>query len=354
MASFPRLRSRSLARRTPSPRKWAAILLAATIAPLLTACSVNPTTGRSQFNMLSLNQEIALGEEAKSSLTQEYGGTVQNPQLSAYVTRIGQALAAQTEGDFPNLPWEFTLLDSDVINAFALPGGKVFMSRGLAEKFTTEAELAAVLGHEVGHVTARHGGQRVSQSMVVSGLIIGAGVAASQSDSDLTKIGVPLLVGAGGSGYLLKFNRTQELEADALGVRYMVKVGYDPLGARMVQEVLAREGGGTKQPEFLLTHPYPESRIAQINKLLAGEYAYTQNNPDYNLYQQRYEAEFLSKLSTARRDTSPGQSLASLPLAARLMLSTAALHQGTSPDVGQDVSQSVSWCAHCAWGMPSP
>ncbi|QYK47137.1 MAG: M48 family metallopeptidase [Phycisphaeraceae bacterium] len=332
---------------------WAALALG--------GCSVNPTTGRSQFNMLSMQEEISLGESAKASLTDEYGGSIKDPRLNAYMSGIGRALAAQTEGDYPNLPWEFTLLDSDVINAFALPGGKVFMSRGLAEKFTTEAELAAVLGHEVGHVTARHSGQRVSQSMVVSGIVIGAGVAAGQSDSDLVKIGVPLLVGAGGGGYLLKFNRTQELEADALGVRYMVRCGYDPLGARMVQEVLAREGGKASQPEFLLTHPYPESRIAAINKMLAGEYAYTQNNPDYGLFADRYRTEFLepmAKLRSAR--TQQSESEARLAAAAlnqriaavsrlaprapggRLMLTPDALHD------------SASWCAHCAGTMPEP
>lgn len=331
----------------------------------LAGCSVNPTTGRSQFNMLSMEEEVAMGEEAKSQLTDEYGGRVQNAQLNEYVAQIGRALAAQTEADYPNLPWEFTLLDSDVINAFALPGGKVFMSRGLAEKLTTEAELAAVLGHEVGHVTARHSGQRVSQSMVVSGIVIGAGVAAGQSDNDLVKAGVPILVGAGGGGYLLKFNRSQELEADALGVRYMVKIGYDPLGARMVQEVLAREGGKGGQPEFLSTHPYPESRIAQINEMLKGEYAYTQNNPDYKLFAERYKAQFLDKIAAARLESESaalaatgamsGQLRANLGPAAigagqtaprmqggRLVINASAMHQG------------AGFCAHCAGKVQDP
>lgn len=348
-------------RRTKAKRLMGVIAAAA----MLAGCSVNPTTGRSQFNVLSMDEEVAMGEEAKASLTQEYGGSVQNPQLNEYVAQIGRALAAQTEADYPNLPWEFTLLDSDVINAFALPGGKVFMSRGLAEKLTTEAELAAVLGHEVGHVTARHSGQRVSQSMVVSGIVIGAGVAAGQSDNDLIKAGVPLLVGAGGGGYLLKFNRSQELEADALGVRYMVKIGYDPLGARMVQEVLAREGGKGSQPEFLSTHPYPESRISAINAMLKGEYAYTQNNPDYKLYAERYKAQFLDKLAAARsqgeatalaaagamsgqmRATLGGASLAAGQGAprmqgGRLMINASALHDG------------AGFCAHCAGRMPDP
>lgn len=346
-----------------------AIMAVATLG----ACSVNPTTGRSQFNVLSMSEEIAMGEEAKASLTDEYGGSVTDARLNSYISGIGNALAAQTESDYPNLPWEFTLLDSDVINAFALPGGKVFMSRGLAEKLTTEAELAAVLGHEVGHVTARHSGQRVSQSLVVSGLVIGAGVAASQSDSDLAKIGVPLLVGAGGSGYLLKFSRSQELEADALGVRYMVKIGYDPLGARMVQEVLAREGGSGKQPEFLSTHPYPDSRIAQINDLLKGEYAYTQNNPDFKLFKERYKADFLDPMAALRAksgpkasgpdQTSPGADTRTASAGAGALGSTPPLaaytHTQYAPRMqngrlmlGSAGAPGATFCAHCAAQMP--
>ena len=336
------------------------------VAPFVGACSVNPTTGKSQFNMLSMSQEVAMGEEAKAQLTDEYGGSVNDARLNSYVSNIGAALAAQTESDYPNLPWEFTLLDSDVINAFALPGGKVFMSRGLAEKLTTEAELAAVLGHEVGHVTARHSGQRVSQSMVVTGLVIGAGVAASQSDSDIAKIGVPILVGAGGQGYLLKFNRSQELEADALGVRYMVKLGYDPLGARMVQEVLAREGGSGKQPEFLSTHPYPDSRIAQINELLAGEYAFTQNNPDYKLYAERYKAEFLEPIARLKAKASAdGMTDAAIAAGALSGQMTSAFAPGsfqTAPRAqngrlmltGAAAHDPASWCAHCAARAPDP
>lgn len=334
-----------------SPTRFFVLISILLAALAITGCSVNPTTGRSQFNVLSMDEEVAMGEEAKSQLTDEYGGKVQNAALQAYVTRIGQALSQQTEADYPSLPWEFTLLDSDVINAFALPGGKVFMSRGLAEKLTTEAELAAVLGHEVGHVTARHSGQRVSQSLIVAGVVTAAGAAASGSDSDVVKAGVPLLVGAGGQGYILKFGRSQELEADALGVRYMVKLGYDPLGARMVQEVLQREAGAGGAPEFLSTHPYPESRIAQIDDLLKGEYAYTQNNPDFKLFKERYQGEFLSKLAAVPADNTATGALAAQQLRANL---AAGLVPQGRPQNGRlainasAMHQAASYCAHCA------
>jgi len=313
-------------------RKQFGLVVLAVLTAFGWGCSTNPTTGRSQMALLSRDREIALGEGAKSELTSEYGGAVADAQLQAYVARIGHALAATTESDSPSLPWEFTLLDSDVINAFALPGGKVFMSRGLAARMTNEAQLAAVLGHEVGHVTARHSNERISQAMLVQGLVVGAAVGAAQSDEKWLQSAVPVVVGFGGQGYLLKFNRDQELEADALGVRYMVRNGYNPLGALQVQEILgAAAGEGSRPPEFFSTHPYPERRIEQINRLLRGEYAYTQDRPDeFKLHEERFQREFKSRLASLPRAMNGGGALA--------MLGAAAL----------DPHDPGSWCAHCA------
>ena len=196
----------------------------------LGGCTTNQTTGRSQFNAMSRDQEIALGAEAKPGLVQEMGGEVAREDVKAYVKEVGMKLAASTEGDNPSLPWEFTLLDSDVINAFALPGGKVFMSRGLATKMKNEAQLASVLGHEVGHVTARHINDRMADSMWVSAA---AGIASVLLEDTTGAIGelAPQVVQLGGQSVLMRFNRKQELEADSLGVRYMVKNDYDPTGA---------------------------------------------------------------------------------------------------------------------------
>ncbi len=310
------------------------LIVLATLAAFSWGCSSNPTTGRSQMTLLSKEREIALGEGAKAELASEYGGAVADAQLQAYVARIGHALAAVTESDNPSLPWEFTLLDSDVINAFALPGGKVFMSRGLAARMTNEAQLAAVLGHEVGHVTARHSNERISHAMLVQGLVVGAAVGAAQSDEKWLQSAVPVVVGFGGQGYLLKFNRDQELEADALGVRYMVRNGYNPLGARQVQEILqAAAGEGSRPPEFFSTHPYPERRIEQINRLLRGEYAYTQDRPDqYQLHEDRFQREFKSRLASLPPAAAPARAFASLASA------------------GFDPMDAGSWCAHCRSG----
>ena len=281
-------------------------------------CQVNAATGRSQFLPITTQQEIALGTEAMGQLTEEYGGEVSDRALQQYVTEIGLAMAAKTEGDNPDLPWEFTLLDSDVINAFALPGGKVFMSRGLAERMTNEAQLAGVLGHEIGHVTARHVGERIGQSMGMEMLIRVAGAVANGSESAVGQY-IPAVLGYGGQGYLLKFGRDQELESDALGMRYMTRAGYDPVGQRQVMEILAEASSGARQPEFLSTHPHPESRIGQIDQLLATEY---RDLTGVRTFEGRFKRKFLNRISQ-------------LPPA---------------PDTGRGGVLAAAWCSVCAEG----
>ncbi len=299
----------------------------ATVSLALQACTTNPTTGRSQFNALSRDEEIKMGIDAKPEMLQEYGGEVKSADLQQYVSRVGRRLADQTEADYPSLPWEFTLLDSDVINAFALPGGKVFMSRGLAVKLTNEAEMAGVLGHECGHVTARHINDRVAQQAAAGGAatVIGAVIGAT-SKSDVVRYGTPIAFGFGSQLVLLSFSRDQELEADRLGVRYMVKVGYDPKGQLQVMEVLDREAGSDSASSFFATHPDPKARIAQIQKLLAGEYAYTQNNPKFALYEREYKEQFLARVPPA----------------------PAPQKKAEAGERTIDLSRPASWCAVCA------
>lgn len=278
------------------------------LAPLLlllcvAACSTNPTTGRRQFDALSREQEISLGSQAMPELIEEYGGAVRDPQLQSYVTNIGRQLAAVTEADYPTLPWEFTLLDSDVINAFALPGGKVFVSRGLAAKMTNEAQLAGVLGHEVGHVTARHINDAVARQTGLSigagllGVLAGAAAGSNAKDREEIAAGVGTAVSIGGGVVLLRYGREQEYEADSLGMRYMTKIGYNPIGQMQVMQILAREAGGGGQPEWLATHPFPENRVTRIQGMLAGEYKYTQNNPQYQTHEQRFRDTFLRRVA---------------------------------------------------------
>lgn len=274
-------------------------ILALSLMAALPACSTNPTTGRSQFNLLSREEEIQIGQQQSPELTQEFGGRVENQALQSYVTEVGQRLAARTEGDNPSLPWEFTLLDSDVINAFALPGGKVFITRGLVSKMNNEAQLAGVLGHEIGHVTARHiNDQLTRQTAAGVGAQIISGIAGQSSSAAVQQI-TPVIIQYGGNGILMKFSRDQESEADRLGMRYMTELGYNPVGQRQVMEILQRESGAGGGSEFFATHPYPETRIERINEWLNDEFAFTQNNPKYTLQEQEFQRRFLSRLSAA-------------------------------------------------------
>lgn len=260
------------------------IVLIVSLFALLAGCTFNPATNRTQFLLLSTDEEIALGTEAMPTLVDEYGGEIESPQLRAFLTRVGTALLAGIEEQYRDLPWEFTLLDSDVINAFALPGGKVFMSRGLMQHFTHEAEVAGVLGHEIGHVTGQHVDERISKALLLE---LGIGALGSTTDSVYITEGAKLF----SNGYQLSFGRDQESEADVLGVRYMTTAGYDPAGMLDVLHVLQQAAGASRQPEFLSTHPHPETRIGTVSELLAGPYAYTQGNPDFGKFEERYERE---------------------------------------------------------------
>ncbi len=275
-------------------------LFALVVVPIVAGCSNNPTTGRSQFNMLSRSQEIAIGEEAKGQITNEYGGRVNSVKAQGYLSEIGAKLASFSEGDNPSLPWEFILLDSDVVNAFALPGGKTFITKALVEKLSDEAELAFIMGHEIGHVTARHQNEQISRQMGTSVILAGIGVAAGQSDNQIVQQAVPTIVGGAGGLYLLSYGRNQEHEADKLGMRYMVRAGYNPVAARDAMGVLkALAAGGDRPPEFLSTHPHPESRIGEINAKLKGQYAAQVADSSFKRYESRYQANMLEPLAAA-------------------------------------------------------
>lgn len=308
-------------------RRLLAIGLTILAFSVLIGCTTNPVTGRKSFMLLSWQDEIALGAEAAPQFTSQFGGQVGTPRANDYVSRVGMSLTKVVEPSVPPLEWEFTLLDSDVINAFALPGGKVFITRGLAEKLDNEAQLAGVLGHEIGHVTARHGNQRISKQMGFNLIMTGAAIAVGTADdnSDFRKYGqiaVPALA-IGGNVVMLKYGREEELEADMLGMRYMSRAKYNPRGQLQVMQILERESKGSKPPELLSTHPYPETRIKRIRQMLQADYAFTQGNPDYGFYEQRYHKQFLSVLKKQAALDPAGGTFA----------------------IGPEV-----WCAHCRSG----
>jgi len=266
-------------------------------ALVLPACVRNAATGRLQLNSMSRAQEIALGIESRPQILEAYGGEIADAEIREYIDEVGRSLAVHTEAEYPSLPWTFTLLDSDVLNAFALPGGQVFISRGLAEQLGSEAALAGVLGHEIGHVTAEHVDQRIGRQLVLAGVAAGAAAAASGSESQWAQTAAGLTV-SGAGVFALRYDRKQELEADQLGMRYMRLARYDPSALLEVMEALAEGSGGNTQPEFFSTHPHPETRIEKITSRMGNpKYAETVGNPEYGRYESRYQDRLLRRLS---------------------------------------------------------
>lgn len=279
---------------TRPQRSVVTLLLALALTPLV-ACTKNAATGRSQFNALSREQEIQIGEEEAPKMLQQSGGQIPDPVVQQYVREVGQRLAAVSEK--PDLPWEFFTLNTSIVNAFALPGGKVFISRGLLEKMSNEAQLAGVLGHEVGHVTARHANDRVTNQVLTTIGVVGVSVAAGQSDNDAVRYGAPAAAGAAGTLWTLGYSRSQENESDSLGLRYMTKAGYNPMAQVQVMEILHDASGGAGGIEWLQTHPLPESRIRDVTRTVEGKYAYAVNNPDFRFGEQAFKQNVLDRLA---------------------------------------------------------
>jgi len=296
-----------------------------TLGAWAAGCTTNPATGKKSFTLYSWETEKRLGLDAAPQMTEQFGGEVPDEGVSAYVQGVGLRLAEGVEEGVPDLDWEFTLLNSPVINAFALPGGKIFISRGLAEKLGSEAELAGVLGHEIGHVTARHANQRMSAQVGFNIALVGTAIAVGAADegSDVRRygqVGVPALA-VGGNLVLLRFGRDEELEADMLGMRYMARAGYTPEGQLRVMRVLRDASRGPRPIEFFSTHPHPESRIARIEELLAGEYAGAMEDPTLVVGAAVYERRLLRVLEALAPAPEPDQALLGTP---------------------------SLWCAHCA------
>ena len=236
------------------------------IVTYFSSTSENPLTGEKQRVAMSPEQEIALGYKSAPQMAAQMGGISQNEKAKALVKQIGERLAAQSFAS--KSPYKFSfhvLADSRTVNAFALPGGPVFVTEGLMRLLKSEAELAGVLGHEIGHVIARHSSERLAKQQLTQGLL-GALVVGS---GDYTTAQIGQVVG---SMINMSYGREDELESDALGVRIMAEGGYDPRALIRVMEVLASASGGSRQPEFFSTHPAPENRAARIKEAIQKQF----------------------------------------------------------------------------------
>lgn len=230
---------------------------------LVASCAVNPATGKRQFSLISESREIQMGREADGQISTGFG-VYDDAELAKFVSEMGLKLAATSER--PALPWTFRVLDDPIVNAFALPGGYIYVTRGILAHLNSEAELAGVLGHEIGHVTARHSVSQMSRQQLQQ---IGLGVGMVLSE-DIASVGDVL---AAGFGLLnLKYGRGDESQSDELAVRYMTRAGYDARELADVFRTLALVSGDpeARLPEWQSTHPNPENREQKIAALITA------------------------------------------------------------------------------------
>jgi predicted Zn-dependent protease len=242
------------------------IALAIAVISIISYYSVkqeNPITGQTQHIAMDVDQEVALGLEAAPQMAQEMGGLDPDPEVQRLVTQVGERVVSSS--DAHGTPYQFhfyALADPQTVNAFALPGGPVFITRGLLSKLSTEAELAGVLAHEVGHVVGRHTAAQIAKSRLAQGLIGAAGVAGSDDDGHGQQTAQMAALVA--QMVQLKYGRGDEIQADTLGVRLMSQAGYDPRALLQVMRVLSEASGSDRAPEFMSTHPDPGNRSQVI------------------------------------------------------------------------------------------
>ena len=227
------------------------------------SCAVNPVSGGREFMLLSESDEIRLGKQTDLQVRKQYG-VYEDKKLNAYLNDLGQRLAGVSHR--PNLPYKFEIVDASAVNAFAVPGGYVYFTRGILANFNSEAELAGVMGHEIGHITARHSAQQYSRAQLAQlGLVVG-GLFLGDLVSEVGQLGVGML--------FLSFSRDNERQADALGVEYASRAGYDAGELAGFFETLERMNPGSDRsglPGWFSTHPSPDDRVPAVRKG-AGEW----------------------------------------------------------------------------------
>jgi predicted Zn-dependent protease len=275
--------------KTRNQSGYSRCLLGLALSLVLSTCAENPVTGDRELTFVSERQEISLGQENYLPTQQSQGGQWHiDPELTAYVSEVGQRVAAQSPRD---LPYEFVVLNSSVPNAWALPGGKIAINRGLLTELENEAELAAVLGHEVVHSAARHGAQSMERGLLLQGALLATSVAVAVHDSEYAGV----IVGGAQLGAQLvntRYGRDAEREGDLYGTRYMAEAGYDPAAAVSLQEAFVRLSEGNA-PGWLdglfASHPASTERV-QNNRQLVSQLrseGYTNGELGEQRYQQR-------------------------------------------------------------------
>lgn len=243
------------------------VIAVVSVIGYLSKTQVNSVTGEKQRVSLTPEQEVAMGLQSAPSMAAEFGGLYQDPQAQQAIKQIGQKLVRNSDAARSPYQFDFHILaDTRTINAFALPGGQIFITVALLQRLGTEDEVAGVLAHEIGHVVGRHSAEQMATQELMQGLAGAATIALSEPGSER------------GSAYIaqyvanmlnLKYGRDDELESDDFGVKYMIQAGYNPEALIQVMKVLAEASGGNAPPEFASTHPSPANRVEKIKNAIA-------------------------------------------------------------------------------------
>jgi beta-barrel assembly-enhancing protease len=250
---------------------WIRLAIGAVIAlfsvfQYFTTSTVNPVTGEKQRIRITPQQEVAMGRQQAPQMAQEFGGPHQDPQAQGLVKAVGARLVNNSVAKKSGYPFSFTLLaDPRTINAFALPGGPIFITAALLSRLKTEGQLAGVLGHEIGHVIGRHSAEHMAKSAMVSGMANAAILTGIDPTGGAIASGVAQMKN-------LSYGRADETESDEFGIEFMVQAGYDPRALIEVMKVLAAAGGGGRQPEIMSSHPNPLGRAEHIAEVIKKKY----------------------------------------------------------------------------------
>ncbi len=240
----------------------AVVIAGFSLCKYYSSSQMNEITGEKQHISITAEQEIAVGLESTPVMIEQFGGLHPDPEGQKMVKEVGQRIVQNSDAKNTPYQYDFHLLaDPNVVNAFALPGGQVFITTALITQFESEDQLAGVLGHEIGHVVARHGAERIAKQELTQGLT-GAAVIAT---GDYSTAQAAQMIG---SLVNMSYGRDQELESDELGVRFMTQSGYNPEALISVMEILEKASGGQKQPEFMSTHPSPANRVQKIKEAI--------------------------------------------------------------------------------------
>lgn len=244
----------------------ALIIAAVSLIGYWTKTQENPVTGEKQRVSMTPEQEVAMGLQSAPQMAAEFGGLYQDAQVQQLVKSIGQKLVRNS--DAARSPYQFdfhVLADQRTVNAFALPGGQVFITMALLQRLKTEDEVAGVLGHEIGHVVGRHSAEQMATQELMSGLAGAATIALSEPGSANSSAYIAQYVA---NMLNMKYGREDELESDDFGVKYLIQSGYKPEALLQVMRVLAEASGGNAPPEFASTHPSPANRIEKIKSAI--------------------------------------------------------------------------------------